>query len=150
MQFNMYNPTLRDITGEDFERIEGYDLSDARRGVGDNLVDKPGMPTHVFLPSEMAAGDMRSELMKGKLADLVVTLVIKLPNTIRVESAYLSGLSDRINELKRLSTGQAIITLAYSEETGQIFCKDDVDTGVTPRLPNYEYQPVKKIRRAVV
>lgn len=150
MRYAMYNPTSRDITGDDFECVDGYDLTDARRKVGNNLVEKLNMPTSVFLSSEIDAGEMRSELMKGKLSDLVVTVVIKLPNTIRVESVYQTELTDRINELKRLSTGQTIITLAYSEETGQIFYKDDVSTCITPRLPNYDYQPVKKIRRKMV
>jgi len=48
-----------------------------------------------------------------------------------------------------LTTGQAVVQLAYSEETSQVFWKDDIRLNVEPRLPNYEYQPVKRVRRAV-
>ena len=154
MEYSTLNPSLlsavgSSILGSLWERIEGFDLADTRKGVGDNLVNKPKMPTHIFLPSEYNAAEMRAELMKGEIADLVVTLIIKLPNTLRVESCYYSKLDARISELKVLSTGQAVVLLVYSEETSQIFWKDDVNIGTKPRLPDYGFVPVKRIRRAV-
>ena len=154
MNYLTHNPSHQSavnssILGSAWESIEASDLKGVKKKVGDNLVDKSKMPTHIFLPSKYNAAEMRAELMKGKISDLVVTIVIKLPNTICVESCYYSELDDRISELKVLSTGQAVIQLVYSEETSQIFWKDDIKTGVTPRLPDYGYVPKKHIRRAV-
>ena len=65
MEYSTLNPSLQSaynssILGSLWERIEGFDLVDARKGVGDNLVNKPKMPTHIFLPAEMTAADMRA------------------------------------------------------------------------------------------
>ena len=154
MKYSTINPSLQSahnssIIGSAWETIEASDLKGVKKKVGDNLVDKSKMPTHIFLPSECNGADMRAELMKGKISDLVVTLVVWFPNTIRVESVYHSKLADRISEMKVLTTGQAVVQLAYSEETSQVFWKDDIRLNVEPRLPNYEYQPVKRVRRAV-
>ena len=154
MKYSTLNPSLlsahnSSILGSAWETIEASDLKGVKKKVGDNLVDKSKMPTHIFLPSEYNAADMRAELMKGKISDLVVTVVIKLPNTIRVESVYYSDLDERISELKVLSTGQAVVQLVYSEETSQIFWKDDIKTGIKPRMPDYGYVSKKHIRRAV-
>jgi len=154
MEYSTLNPSLQSahnssILGPLWERIEGFDLADTRKGVGDNLVNKPKMPTHIFLPAEMTAADMRAEIMRGKIVDLVVTIVVKLPNTIRVEACYYSKMDARISELKVLSTGQAVVLLAYAEETSQIFYYSDVELDVEPRFPNYGFVPVKRIRRAV-
>ena len=154
MKYLTHNPSHQSavnssILGSAWESIEASDLKGVKKKVGDNLVDKSKMPTHIFLPSEYNAAEMRAELMKGKISDLVVTIVIKLPNTICVESCYYSELDDRISELKVLSTGQAVIQLVYSEETSQIFWQNDIKTGIKPRMPDYSYVPKKHIRRAV-
>ena len=154
MKYSTINPSLQSahnssIIGSAWENIEASDLKGVKKKVGDNLVDKSKMPTHIFLPSEYDAADMRAELMKGKISDLVVTIVVKLPNTIRVESCYYSKMDARISELKVLSTGQAVVQLAFCEETGQIFYDHDVKTGIKPRMPDYSYVSVKRIRRAV-
>ena len=154
MKYSTINPSLQSavnssVLGSPWETIEASDLKGVKKKVGDNLVDKSKMPTHIFLPSEYDAADMRAELMKGKISDLVVTIVIKLPNTIRVESCYYSKMDARISELKVLSTGQAVVQLVYSEETSQIFWKDDIKTDIKPRMPDYNFVPVKRIRRAV-
>jgi len=154
MKYLTHNPSHQSavnssILGSAWESIEASDLKGVKKKVGDNLVDQSKMPTHIFLPSEADAAEMRSELMKSKTADLVVTLIIKLPKTIRVEVVYYSKLDARISELKVLSTGQAVVLLVYSEETSQIFWKDDVNIGTKPRLPDYGFVPVKRIRMAV-
>jgi len=154
MNYLTYNPSHQSavnssILGSAWETIEASDLKGVKKKVGDNLVDKSKMPTHIFLPSEYNAAEMRAELMRGKISDIVVTLVINLPNTIRIESCYYSTMDARISELKVLSTGQAAIQLAFCEETGQIFYDHDVKTGIKPRMPDYGYVPKKHIRRAV-
>ena len=154
MKYSTINPSLQSahnssIIGSAWENIEASDLKGVKKKVGDNLVDKSKMPTHIFLPSECDAADMRAELMKGKISDLIVTIVVKLPNTIRIESCYYSKMDTRLRELKVLSNGQAVVQLVFSEETSQIFYENDIRLNVEPRLPNYEYQPVKRIRRAV-
>jgi len=154
MKYITHNPSHQSavnssILGSAWESIEASDLKGVKKKVGDNLVDNSKMPTHIFLPSEYDAAEMRAELMRGKISDLVVTIVIKLPNTIRVEACYYSKMDARISELKVLSTGQAVVLLAYAEETSQIFYYSDVELDVEPRFPNYGFVPVKRIRRAV-
>ena len=90
-----------------FESLESFDLAGLRKKVGDNLVEKPGMPEMIFLPSEIQAAKHRANLMESCSADLVVTLIcgIEYHNStdgelIRVESVLYSQLEDRITEMK--------------------------------------------------
>jgi len=65
MKYITHNPSHQSavnssILGSAWEYIKASDLKGVKKKVGDNLVDKSKMPTHIFLPAEMTAADMRA------------------------------------------------------------------------------------------
>jgi len=147
-----YTPKLRETTGTPWQQNSGSSLADVRKKVGQDLVDYPGLPEMVYLPSEYEAAQLRVEMMQEKIEDIVVTLVIKARfvdpvGTIRVESLRYSQLAGRIDELKRLAKeggGIVFVVTAYSEETGQEFWWNNMELQNEPRLPGYSQEYDKK------
>jgi len=143
--FLTYTQALESITGTPWEQCSGSTLADVRKKVGQDLVEDPGMPEMVFLPSEYDAAQLRAEMMEEKYEDLVVTLVAKITynkgrarGTMRVESLRHSQVVGRIQELKEQVIGGTVkVLLVYSEETGQLFGGDGLPIDEKPRLPKY-------------
>ena len=138
----MHSQKLGTITDSPFQRCSGGSLADARKKVGDDLVQDPGMPEMVFLPSEVQAAELRAEMMDEKYEDIVVTLVYKAIYTsskggIYVESLRHSQVIGRIHELREQCTGSIKIMMVYSEETHQLFGWNDLPISETPRMPEY-------------
>ena len=145
----MYSQKLGTITDSPWQRASGSSLADARRKVGDDLVHDPGMPEMVYLPSEVQAAELRAELMKEKIEDIVVTLVYKSiyassKGGIYVESLRHSQVIGRIHELRDKCTGSIKIMMVYSEETHQLFGWNDMPVDETPRLPKYDQEYDRK------
>ena len=149
-----YTPKLREITGSPWDRNSGFSLADVRKNVGDDLVDDPGMPEMIYLPSEVRAAELRAAHMADRLEDIIVTLVcnITIPGlnckkggTLRVESLPYSQLFGRIEELKHpVQTSTVKVWIAYSEETSQVFWLNDLEIDEPPRLPGYDVKYDKK------
>ena len=147
-----YTQALKPITGTPWAQCSGSSLADVRKKVGQDLVEYPGMPEMVILPSEYEASQLRAEMMKEKIEDLVVTLVLKVRysnpvGTIRVESIRYSQLAGRIAELKRLAekeNGHVFVISAYSEESKQEFWWNDFELRANPRLPKYDQEYDRK------
>ena len=138
----MYSQKMAEITDSPFQRCSGGSLADARKKVGDDLVEDPGMPEMIFLPSEVQAAELRAEMMAEKHEDIVVTLVYKAIYTsskggIYVESLRHSQVVGRIHELREKCTGSIKIMIVYSEETHQMFCWNDMLVDEMPRMPGY-------------
>lgn len=140
-----YTQKLREITGSPWQHNSGGTLADIRKKVGRDLVDYPGMPVLVLLPSEVDAAQQRAEMMDQKHEDLVVTLVTKVRYSnpigiIRVESLRYSQLAGRIADMKQIAKEEGFalfVITAYSEETGQEFCWNDMELETKPRMPGY-------------
>lgn len=147
-----YTQKLREITGSPWQHNSGGTLADIRKKVGRDLVDYPGMPELVLLPSEVEAAQQRAEMMDQKHEDLVVTLIVKSRFTdpagiIRVESLPYSQLAGRITTLKRIAeknNGHVFVVSAYSEETKQEFWWNDMELDIKPRLPGYGKETERK------
>lgn len=145
----MYSQKLGTITDSPWLRASGSSLADARKKVGDDLVEDPGMPEMIYLPSEVQAAELRAELMKEKIEDIVVTLVYKAIYTsskggIYVESLRHSQVIGRIHELRDKCTGSIKIMMVYSEETNQLFGWNDIPIDETPRMPKYDQEYERK------
>ena len=148
----MYSQKLGTITDSPFQRCSGGSLADARKKVGDDLVEDPGMPEMVYLPSEVQAAELRAEMMDQKHEDLVVTLVTKvrfsnLVGVIRVESIRYSQLAGRIADMKHIAKKHGIalfVVTAYSEETGQECWWNDMELENKPHLPGYGKETDRK------
>ena len=138
----MHSQKLGTITDSPWQRASGSSLADAKKKVGDDLVQDPGMPEMVFLPSEVQAAELRAEMMDKKYEDIVVTMVYKAIYTtskggIYVESLRYSQVIGRIHELREQCTGSIKIMMVYSEETHQLFGWNDLPISETPRMPRY-------------
>lgn len=148
----MHSQKLGTITDSPWQRCSGGSLADARKKVGDDLVEDPGMPEMIYLPSEVQAAELRAEMMDQKHEDLVVTLVTKVRYSnpvgiIRVESLRYSQLAGRIAEMKQIAKKEGFalfVVTAYSEETGQEFCWNDMELDIKPRLPGYGKETDRK------
>jgi len=145
----MYSQKLGEITDSPWQRASGSSLADARKKVGDDLVEDPGMPVMVYLPSEVLAAELRAEMMDKKYEDIVVTLVYKAIYTsskggIYVESLRHSQVLGRIHELRAQCTGSIKIMMVYSEETHQLFGWNDMPIYEKPRLPKYDQKSERK------
>lgn len=152
-EYHAYIPGLRSINGSDWMKRSGSSLADANKRLHyDDLVDDKGPTELIFLPSEMEAARLRAEMMGEKYEDLVVTLVAKITynsgqskGTLRVESLRHSQVIGRIHELKeQVVDGTVKIMMVYSEETGQLFCWNDMPVEETPRLPMYDQEYERK------
>ena len=147
-----YTQALESITGSPWDQCSGSSLADVRKKVGQDLVEDPGMPEMVILPSEYEASQLRAEMMKEKIEDIVVTLVAKITyntglakGTLRVESLRHSQVIGRVHELKeQVVDGTVKIIVVYSEETGQLFGWNDLPNDEKPRLPKYGQEPDRK------
>ncbi|MCK5225113.1 MAG: hypothetical protein KAQ89_00190 [Planctomycetes bacterium] len=141
----MYSQKLGTITDSPWQRCSGSSLADARKKVGDDLVEDPGMPKMIYLPSEVQAAELRAEMMDKKYEDIVVTLIVKSrfadpAGIIRIESLPYSQLAGRITTLKRIAeknNGHVFVVSVYSEETKQEFWWNDMELDIKPRLPGY-------------
>jgi len=145
----MHSQKLGTITDSPWQRASGSSLADARKKVGDDLVEDPGMPEMIYLPSEVQAAELRAEMMDKKYEDIVVTLVYKAIYTsskggIYVESLRHSQVIGRIHELREQCTGSIKIMMVYSEETHQLFGWNDIPIDETPRLPGYDKETDSK------
>ena len=145
----MHSQKLATITDSPWQRASGGSLADARKKVGDDLVEDPGMPDMVYLPSEVLAAELRAEMMDKKYEDIVVTLVYKAIYTsskggIYVESLRHSQVIGRIHELREQCTGSIKIMMVYSEETHQLFGWNDIPIDETPMLPKYDQEYERK------
>ena len=152
-EYQAYIPGLRPINGSDWMKRSGFSLADAKKSLHyDDLVEDKGATELIFLPSEMEAARLRSEMMKDKSEDLVVTLVAKITynsgkskGTLRVESLRHSQVVGRVHELKdQVVDGTVKIMMVYSEETHQMFCWNDIQIDETPRLPGYGKETDRK------
>jgi len=145
----MHSQKLGTITDSPWQRASGSSLEDARKKVGDDLVQDPGMPEMIYLPSEVQAAELRAEMMKQKYEDIVVTMVYKAIYTsskggIYVESLRHSQVIGRIHELRDQCTGSIKIMMVYSEETHQLFGWNDIPIDETPRMPGYGKETDRK------
>ncbi len=145
----MHSQKLGTITDSPWQRASGSTLADARKKVGDDLVEDPGMPEMVYLPSEVQAAELRAEMMDEKYEDIVVTLVYKAIYTsskggIYVESLRYSQVIGRVHELREKCTGSIKIMMVYSEETHQLFGWNDMPVDETPRMPKYDQEYERK------
>lgn len=148
----MYSQKMAEITDSPWQRASGSSLADARKKVGDDLVQDPGMPEMIYLPSEVQAAELRAEMMDEKYEDIVVTLVAKIvynsgssKGALRVESLRHSQVVGRIHELQEIAKKSDCVVkilIIYSEETGQVFGLIDLPVDEKPRLPKYgqEYE----------
>lgn len=144
-----YTQKLREIIGSPWQHNSGGTLANIRKKVGQDLVDYPGMPEMVYLPSEVQAAELRAEMMDQKYEDIVVTLVYKAIYTsskggIYVESLRHSQVIGRIHELREQCTGSIKIMMVYSEETHQLFGWNDMPVDEKPRLPKYDQEYGRK------
>ena len=153
MKYYCYSEALRKITSTVWEKLEAFDLAGLRKKIGDNLQDKPGMPDKIFLPSEMQAAEMRANIMKIYLPELVVTLVCKITyndskninGIIQVQSVFASELDTAIECMKStITNGTVKVLMAYSEETGQLFAWNDLTIDEQPRLPAWSQKYERK------
>ena len=147
-----YTQKLREITGSPWQHNSGGTLADIRKKVGRDLVDYPGMPELVLLPSEADAAQQRAEMMDQKHEDLVVTLVTKVRfsnpvRIIRVESLRHSQLTGRIADMKHIAKKEGFalfVVTAYSEETGEEFYWNNMELETKPRMPGYGKETDRK------
>ena len=148
----MYSQKLGTITDSPWQRASGSSLADARKKVGDDLVQDPGMPEMVYLPSEVQAAELRAEMMDKKYEDIVVTMVYKAIYTsskggIYVESLRHSQVVGRVHELQEIAKKSDCVVkilIIYSEETGQVFGLIDLPVDEAPRLPKYDQEYERK------
>ena len=148
----MYSQKMAEITDSPFQRCSGGSLADARKKVGDDLVEDPGMPEMIFLPFEVQVAELRAEMMDKKYEDLVVTLVTKVRYSnpvgiIRVESLRYSQLTGRIADMKQIAKKEGFalfVITVYSEETGQEFWWNDMELETKPRMPEYGKETDRK------
>ena len=152
-----HTQALEPITGSPWDRNSGFSLADVRKKVGEDLVDDPGMPEMIYLPSEVRAAELRAELMAEKIEDIVVTLVYKTlydsaKSGIYVESLRYSQVIGRVHELQEKYTDIIKVLMVYSEETHQLFGWNDLMIDEKPRLPQYgqEYERKRKGYRTTV
>ena len=145
----MYSQKLGEITDSPWQRCCGGSLADARKKVGDDLVEDPGMPEMIFTPAEIRAAELRAAHMADKIEDLIVTLVCEVTyatgKSLRVESVPYSQLHGRIEELHTtVIDGKVRVWIAYSEETHQVFVLNGIEIDEKPRMPGYGKYPVGK------
>ena len=141
---------LRETTGTPWQQNSGSSLADVRKKVGQDLVDWPGMPEMVYLPSEYEGAQLRAELMAEKVEDIVVTLVCDVnPGVLHIESLRYSQVVGRVHELRQLTESRVKVLIVYSEETKQMFGWNDLVLHEKPRLPMYgqEYDRKRKAYR---
>ena len=155
----MHSQKLGTITDSPWQRASGSSLADARKKVGDDLVEDPGMPEMVYLPSEVQAAELRAKMMDKKYEDIVVTLVAKIvynsgssKGALRVESLRHSQVVGRVHELQEIAKKSDCVVkilIIYSEETGQVFGLIDLPVDEKPRLPKYgqEYDRKRTVYR---
>jgi len=150
-----YTQALTDITGSPWNCNTASSLADVRKKVGQDLVDQPGMPEMIFTKQEVVAAELRAEMMKEKIEDIVVTLVCNVtytgPNsnpggTLHIESLRQSQVIGRVHELRELCEGTVKVLMVYSEVTKQLFGWNDMPIDTKPRLPGYgqEYERKRK------
>lgn len=144
-----YTQRLREITGSPWNQNSGSSLAAVRKKVGQDLVEFPGMPEMIYLPSEYEAAQLRAELMAEKIEDIVVTLVYKAIYTsskggIYVESLRHSQVIGRIDELREQCTGSIKIMMVYSEETHRLFVWNDMPVDEKPLMPKYDQEYERK------
>lgn len=138
-----YTENLRPIKNTPWLRNHGSSLADVRKQVGEDLVEDPGFPEMIFLPSEIRAAEMRAQCCEDKIEDVVCTLVYSTYGqfkSVRMESVLCSQLDEHIIDIRRraeLNVGIYII-VAYSEETQQEFWRNDVNLHTKPQLPKYD------------
>ena len=146
MKYHTYSEALRKITSSAWEKLEAFDLAGLRKKIGDNLVEKPGMPDKIFLPSEMQAAEMRAKIMNKKLPDLVVTLVCQIKyddskkGIIHVESVLFTELEIAVECIReRIKNGAVDVLFIYCEESSQLFYDYGAEWPLDeqPRLPAY-------------
>lgn len=145
MAYITYNEQLTDITGSPWDGSSAASLSGVRKGVAMDLVEGPGMPSMVFTQNEIDAAELRADMMNHKIEDVVVTLVLDVTippvgtyhggKSIMIETVRHSYMNNRLGELRK--NGEISVVQAYSEETKQIFIKDDVVLSDEPKLPGY-------------
>ena len=148
----MHSQKLGTITDSPWQRASGSSLTDARKKVGDDLVQDPGMPEMIYLPSEVQAAELRAEMMDKKYEDLIVTLVTKVRfsnpvGIIRVESLRYSQLTGRIADMKHIAKKEGFalfVVTAYSEETGEEFYWNNMELETKPRMPGYGKETDRK------
>ena len=148
----MHTQKLGTITDSPWQRASGSSLADARKKVGDDFVEDPGMPEMIYLPSEVQAAELRAEMMDKKYEDIVVTLVYNViysgsKGGIYVESLRHSQVIGRVHELQehaKKSDCVVKIMMVYSEETHQLFGWNDIPIDETPRMPKYDQEYERK------
>ena len=151
----LHTQSQTDITGTPWTPCHGSSLADVKKQmIYDDLVEHPGPPEMIYLPSEVRAAELRAAHMADRLEEIIVTLVcnitIPCPNcnpggTLRVESVPYSQLFGRIEELKHpVQTSTVKVWIAYSEETKQVFWLNDLEIDEPPRLPGYDVKYDKK------
>jgi len=161
MKFITYNPKLQEITGDPWHQAGAFDLpgvlKDAYAQEYD-YSDVVGMPDKIFTKTEYRSAEMRAELMDMKRSDVVVTLVVKTifkgPNydpagSLYIEPVLYSQMEGRIEEMRKETetnqTGATMkVSMAFSEETSQVYYFDDIPTSIRPRLPKYDQEYDKK------
>ena len=146
-RYMTYTEKLWDITGTPWQQCSGSSLVDVRKRVGHDLVENPGMPEMVFLPSEIQAAETRAEIMDQKRTDLLVTLVARTTykgenfnpgGSLWIESVAYSQLKGHIATRKEQCNGEFKVLIVYSEETHELIMWNDLDVGGIPRSPNYD------------
>lgn len=143
-----YTENLRPIKNTPWLRNHGSSLVDVHKQVGEDLVEDPGFPSMIFLPSEIRAAEMRAQCCENKTEDVVCTLVYQVHSRIirnssnvqqstMVESVLYSQIQTRIDELYN-SDFIVYITIIYSEDTHQVFWRNDQNLHTKPQMPKYD------------
>lgn len=142
-----YTENLRPIKNTPWLRNHGSSLADVHKQVGEDLVEDPGFPSMIFLQSEIRAAEMRAQLCEDKIEDVVCTLVYTAQRysseqtSMMTESILYSQLEARIKDLQSRGDSGGVnvyVMLAYSEETHQIFWRDNWKLKVDVNLPKYD------------
>jgi len=149
--FLLHTQAQTEITGTPWNPCHGSSLADVKKQmIYDDLVEHPGPPEMIYLPSEVRAAELRATHMEGRLEDIVVTLVCEISynaggKSLRVESVPHSQLHGRIQELHdTVVDGKVRVWIAYSEETSQVFVLNGREIDEEPRLPGYGTEVIRK------
>jgi hypothetical protein len=143
-----YTQGRKEITGSPWFAVSGS-MPTARRKIKQDLVDDPGLPDMIFLPPEVRAAELRAEMMKEKIEDIVVTMVCNVTyhgttanpgGTLHIESLRHSQIVGRIHELRELCDGTVKVLIIYSEGTHQLFGWNGLEIDEPPRLPKYRQE----------
>ncbi|MCK5217109.1 MAG: hypothetical protein KAJ93_04945 [Methanosarcinales archaeon] len=158
-EYHAYIPGLRSINGSDWMQRSAQDLHGASRKFHfDDLVEDKGPIEKIFLSHEMESAKLRAEHMNERLEELVVTLIVKTifkgqlhkpSGSLYTESVVYSQLESRIADMRHnIETNQdgasMKVILAYSQETGQMFYWNDIETFEKPRMPKYDQEYERK------